>query len=319
MEGTSSTGATAAANGASASATTSEGGGTQTINTATENTQKNEVKTKKADTEKKAKESEQQTPPPSAPPQEGEKKEKSQKDLFYERHKKDYPDDDEADEELFWKRHNERTKEYDKLKKSDDDFRKVISEHPQFGGMFLDAADGKDFFESLLGRFSKEDILAAYDDPEKAKSLSESYTNYMKGQEESKKLREEGENNIKETISRFSKYCEKNDIGEEEMAAMWQQMNDFYTDGLKGKYSDKLFDMMRKAATHDADVENARQEGELKGHNAKVQATLAKGKAPKGLPPTFDGGQGGTAPEPKPKQKKVVRNPFTNEDMEFDK
>jgi hypothetical protein len=302
MEGTSSTGATATANGASGSVTTSEGGGTQATNAATENTQKNEVKTEKADTEKK----------------ETEKKEKSQKDLFYERHKKDYPDDDEADEELFWKRHNERTKEYDKLKKSDDDFRKVISEHPQFGGMFLDAADGKDFFESLLGRFSKEDILAAYDDPEKSKKLSESYTNYLKGQEESKKLREEGENNIKETISRFSKYCEKNDIGEEEMAAMWQQMNDFYTDGLKGKYSDKLFDMMRKAATHDADVENARQEGELKGHNAKVQATLAKGKAPQGLPPTFDGGQGGTAPEPKPKNKKVVRNPFRNEDMEFD-
>jgi len=310
MEGTSSTGATATANGASGSATTNEGGGTQTTNTATENTQKNEVKTEKADTEKK--ETEKKDEPKE------EKKEKSQKDLFYERHKKDYPDDDEADEELFWKRQNERTKEYDKLKKSDDDFRKVISEHPQFGGMFLDVADGKDFFESLLGRFSKEDILAAYDDPEKSKKLSESYTNYLKGQEESKKLREEGENNIKETISRFSKYCEKNDIGEEEMAAMWQQMNDFYTDGLKGKYSDKLFDMMRKAATHDADVENARQEGELKGHNAKVQATLAKGKAPQGLPPTFDGGQGGTAPEPKPKNKKVVRNPFRNEDMEFD-
>lgn len=312
MEGSSTTGASATS-ASTAASNGGEGGNTNATQTQAESTNKAEVKTEKAETSQQTETKEEKKNESKE-----EKKEKTQKDLFYERHKKDYPDDDEADEELFYKRHNERTKEYDKLKKSDDDFRKVISEHPQFGGMFLDAADGKDFFESLLGRFSKEDILAAYDDPEKSKKLSETYANYLKGQEESKKLREEGENNIRETISRFSKYCEKNDIGEEEMASMWQQMNDFYSDGLKGKYSDKLFDMMRKAATHDADVENARQEGELKGHNAKVQATLAKGKAPQGLPPTFDGGQGGTAPEPKPKNKKIVRNPFTNEDMEFD-
>lgn len=294
MEGASTSGATAATgNGGNANASATNAAAESTTNTQGVNNE--------GSTEKKA-----------------EKKEKSQRDLFYERHKNDFPDDDEADEELFYKRHNERMAEYDKLKKNDGDFRKVITEHPQFGGMFLDAADGKDFFESLFGRFSEEEIMDAYHDPDKRKKISETYAGHLKSQAESKKLREEGEANIKETIARFNKYCEKNGIEGDEAMAIWNQMNDFYSDGLKGKYSDTLFDMMRKASAYDSDVENARAEGQLAGHNAKVQTTLAKGKAPKGLPPTFDGGQGAAGAEAKPKNKKVVRNPFTNEDMEIE-
>lgn len=297
MEGSSTNGAASAASG--------EGGGTQAVqnDSATENNKKMEEK----DIEQLEQGQEGQVPA-----------EKTQRDLFYERHRRDYPDDDEADEDLVYRRINERNSEYDRLKKNDDDFRTVVNEHPQFGGMFLDAADGKDFFDSLFSRFSKEDIMSAYDDPEKAKELSEKYEAYMKSEQDAKKFREEGDANIKETIERFRKYCEDNNIGEDEAMEMWQKINDFYAEGLSGKFSDELFDMMRKASTHDTDVEAARQEGELAGHNAKVQATLAKGKAPAGIPPTFSGGQGATLAEPKPKNKKVVRNPFTNEDMEFD-
>lgn len=309
MSEASTTGATAATAGQAAAE-----GGAQATQNAAESTN-----TQTPSSQEGSKETEKKEETKKEAPKEGEKKEKSQKDLFYERHKKDYPDDDEADEELFYKRHNERTKEYDKLKKSDDDFRKVISEHPQFGGMFLDAADGKDFFESLFGRFSKEDIEAAYDDPDKQKKLSEAYGKHLKDSEARKKFLEEGEKNIMEdTIPRFKKYCEKNNIGEEEMFAMWQQINDFYEEGGRGKYSDKVFDIFRKAANYDADVDNARQEGELKGHNAKVQAALAKGKGPEGIPPTFDGGQGKAAPEQKPKEKKKVYDPFSHEYIEVE-
>lgn len=292
MEGTSSTSAQA----------TAQTGNSASVQQSAESQNNNEVKNDNKETEKQTEE----TP------------KKSQKDLFYERHKKDYPDDDDKDEELFYKRHNERTAEYDKLKKSDGDFRKLVHDHPQFGAMFLDAADGKDFMESFLGRFSKEEVMEAYDNPEKAKALSERYGKYLKGEEDRKKFEEEGNGNIKETIERFNKYCEKNGIGYEEKVEMWGQIIGFHEDGARGKFSDKTFDMFRKAANYEADVNSARQEGELKGHNAKVQETLAKGKGPEGLPPTFDGGQGAAAPEAKPKQKKKVYDPFSHEEIEVD-
>jgi len=309
MEGASTSGASAATGNSgdsnSGTTATTKAEGTNTNNTTTE------VKETK-DTEKKTDEKETKAAPNE------EKKEKTQRDLFYERHKKDYPDDDEADEDLVYRRINERNAAYDKLKQSDDDFRKVVHDHPQFGGMFLDAIDGKGFMESFLGRFSKEDVMAAYDDPEMAKKLSDSYSEYTKSKETNKKLGEERDSNVKESAGRFAKYCEKNDIGEEEMNAMWNEMLDIYEDGWHGKFTDKLFDKLRKAANYDGDVESARQEGEIAGHNAKVKTTLAKGAGPQGLPPTFEGGQGKALEEPKPKEKKIRRNPFTHEDQEFD-
>jgi hypothetical protein len=242
---------------------------------------------------------------------------KSNRDTFMERYRTDYPDDNAEDEEVVYGRLNERNAEYDRLKKDDDNFRKLVNEHPQYAAMFIDAGDGVNFMQSFLSRFSKDDLLAAYDDPEMAKKLADQQAEYLKSQEDSKKLKEEGDVNIQDSLRRFTEYCDKNGIDNKDATEMWGKMIDMVSDGLKGKFTDNLFDTVRKATTHDADVENARAEGELAGHNAKVQTTLAKGRDIDGIPPTFDGGQGGVVPEEKPREKVVRRNPFRGEDQEF--
>lgn len=238
---------------------------------------------------------------------------KSNRDTFMERYKADYPDDDSEDEETVYGRMNERNAAYDKLKKNDDDFRNLVTEHPQYGAMFIDAADGKNFIESFLGRFPKEDILAAYDDPEMAKKLADKQAEYIQSQQDSKKLKEEGEANIQESIGRFSDFCEKNGIDGEEANKLWGKCIDFYVEGLQGKFSDKLFETVMKAENYADDVEGAREEGLVAGHNAKVKTQLARGKEPAGIPPTFDGGQGNAAPEEQPKERKKYYNPFSHE------
>lgn len=243
---------------------------------------------------------------------------KSNRETFYERYRTDYPDDNAEDEEVVYGRLNERNAEYDRLKKDDDNFRQLVNDHPQYAAMFLDAGDGVNFMESFLSRFSKDDIMAAYEDPEMAKKLADQQAEYLKSQADSKKLKEEGDLNIQESLKEFTDYCNAEGVDDAEATKMWGDYIDMITDGLKGKFRTNIFEMMRKAANHDADVEQARAEGELAGHNAKVQTTLAKGKDIEGLPPTFDGGQGGTAIEPTPKQKKVRHNPFRGEDQEFE-
>ena len=247
-----------------------------------------------------------------------EEKKRTARETFYERFKTDYPNDNADDEESVYSRINERNSEYDRLKKDNDDFRKVVEDHPQFGAMFLDMGDGKDFIESLLSRFSKDDIIAAYDDPAMAKKLSEAQAAYLQGEENNKKLCKEGEDNVKKSVENYAKWCEKNGVEGDEVNELWGEAINFYTDGLKGIFSEKLFDMLRKGKNHDADVKDAEDRGELKGHNTKVQTVLAKQKPAAGIPPTFDGGQGGVGKEPKPKNKRVVRNPFSNEDIEIE-
>lgn len=242
---------------------------------------------------------------------------KSNRDLFMERHRQDFPDDDPNDEEALYGRLNERTAEYDRLRGEDEKMRNFVHDHPQFGSMFLDAMDGRNFIESFLSRFSKEDVLAAFDDPEMADKLADAQAEWLKNQEDSKKLKEEGEANIQNSIKVLSAYCDKNGLDEDTATALWGKGLDYAGDMLKGIFTEEFFDLIYKGMNHDEDVNQARQEGEVAGHNAKIKTQLAKGKTPEGIPPTFDGGQGAAAPEPKPKERKQFYNPFSHR-MEYE-
>jgi hypothetical protein len=211
---------------------------------------------------------------------------------------------------------NERNADYDRLRTNDDNFRKLVNEHPEYGGMVTDMMEGRNFIESFLGRFSKDDIMAAYDDPEVAKKLADAQADYLKGQEDSKKLKEEGDANIQNSINELNVYCEENGIDEQGATELWGKALDFAGNALKGIFTKELFDLVNKGMNHDQDVEEARQEGEIAGHNAKVQTQLAKGAGPQGLPPTFDGGQGAAAPEGKP-QKRKGKLPLSGKEFEY--
>lgn len=238
---------------------------------------------------------------------------KSNRDTFMERYKADYPDDNYEDEEAMYGRMNERNAAYDRLKTNDDNFRKLVNEHPEYGGMVADMMEGKNFIESFLARFSDEDITAARNDPEMAKKLADAQAEYLKGIEDSKKLREEGDANIQVSLQELSSYCNDNGIDEEGATTLWGKCLDFAGNVLKGIFTKELFDLVNKGMNHDNDVAAAREEGEIAGHNAKVQTQMAKGQGPEGIPPTFDGGQGAAAPEAKPVQKKRFYNPFSHE------
>ena len=243
---------------------------------------------------------------------------KSNREQFMERYRSDFPDDNFEDEEAVFGRMNERNTDYDRLRTNDNNFRKLVSEHPQYGAMVGDMMEGRNFIESFLARFSDEDITAARNDPEMAKKLADAQADYLKGIDDSKKLKEEGEANVRNSIGELQKYCEENGIDENGATELWGKCLDFAGNALKGISANDLFDLVIKGINHDDDVAAARQEGEIAGHNAKVQTQMAKGRAPEGIPPTFDGGQGGAAPEQKPKQKKKVYDPFSHEYIEVE-
>ena len=56
-------------------------------------------------------------------------------------------------------------------------------------------------------------------------------------------------------------------------------------DGVMGKFSPEMFDLMTKAINHDEDVADAQEEGEVAGRNQKVTEKLRKNKNGDGLAP----------------------------------
>ena len=247
----------------------------------------------------------------------GETPKKSNRDTFMERYKADFPDDNFEDEEAIYGRMNERNADYDRLRTNDENFRKLVNEHPEYGGMISDMMEGRNFVESFLGRHSLEDIEAAYNDPEMSKKLADEYSDWIQKKVENEKYEKEREANVQESIGVLSEYAQENGIDEDGTTALWGKALDVANNAVMLKFDKAFYDFVNKGMNHDADVAAAHEEGELKGHNSKVQTQLAKGKNPEGIPPTFDGGQGAAAPEPKPKERKQFYNPFSHR-MEYE-
>jgi hypothetical protein len=247
------------------------------------------------------------------PTAEEETPKKSNREAFMERYKADFPDDNYEDEEAIYGRMNQRNADYDRLRTNDDNFRKLVNEHPEYGGMVADMMEGKSFIESFLARFSDEDITAARNDPEMAKKLADAQAEYLKSVEDNKRIAEEREVNVQQSIKELNAYCNENNIDGGVANEIWGKCLDHAVELCQLKFTPELFDLVYKGMSHDDDVAAAREEGEIAGHNAKVQTQMAKGQGPEGIPPTFDGGQGGVAAEPKPVQKKKFYNPFSHE------
>lgn len=70
---------------------------------------------------------------------------KSNREQFMERYRSDFPDDNFEDEEAVFGRMNERNTDYDRLRTNDNNFRKFVSEHPQYGAMVGDMMEGRNF------------------------------------------------------------------------------------------------------------------------------------------------------------------------------
>ena len=70
--------------------------------------------------------------------------------------------------------------------------------------------------------------------------------------------------------------------------------------GMENKYGTEDFDLALAAINHDTDVAAAREEGEVAGRNAKIEAARRDRNAAGSMPPSPVGGQGGTTRERRP-------------------
>ena len=71
--------------------------------------------------------------------------------------------------------------------------------------------------------------------------------------------------------------------------------------GMENKYGAEDFDLAYNAIHHDTDVAAARNEGEVAGRNAKIEAARRDRNRAAAIPPAAIGGQGGRLEERKPR------------------
>lgn len=205
---------------------------------------------------------------------------KSNRDQHLERLKAKYPDKEYADDEALFGQINEDYDGYDKQLSEYREREKALSDlfasNPRSASFLTDWRNGEDPIVGLVRKFG-DDFKAALEDPEKQEALAAANKEYAERIAKEGEFEEQYQQNISETLATLEKMQQEDGLSDEDIDKAMDFLIAIMKDGLLGKFSPDSIRMALKAINHDADVEEASHEGEVKGRNSKIEEKLRKG------------------------------------------
>lgn len=214
---------------------------------------------------------------------------KSKRDQFGERLKKKYPDKEYADDEALFGQINDDYDDYDnKLNGYAEREGKLVdmfNKDPNSAQFITDMAQGKDPWVSLINRIGIDGVKELLDDPSKMEQFAKSNKEYVERMAKQKKLEDEWKQNMQNTTLPMLEQ-KKQELGltDEQIDAAADWIKEVTNDAVIGIIKPETIDMALKAINHDADIKQASEEGEIRGKNAKVEATLRRPQRSDGVP-----------------------------------
>ena len=223
---------------------------------------------------------------------------KNKRELFMERLKTKYPDDNFDDEEVLYGRlgedYDNAENEIAEYKKHEDELAGMFAADPRSAGYLNSWRKGADPAVELIRMFG-DDVREALDDPDKQEAIEEARKEYLDKVSKSKELEEEYSKNLEVSLEELSKFQEDNNLTDEELDNVSEFIMTIITDGINGKITRDTMDMALKALNHDTDIAEASHEAEVRGKNAKIIEKLRK----TGDGMAAMGGQNGIPEKPK--------------------
>lgn len=228
-----------------------------------------------------------------------EKQVKSRRDQLNERLKKKYPDREYADDEALFGQINDDYDEYDKTlsgyKERESKLTDLFTRDPRSAEFITDMAQGKDPWSSLINRIGIDGVKEILDDPARMEEFAKNNKEYVDRVAKQKGLVEEWEKNMTATLSMLEQKKQELGLTDEQLDAAADWIKEVTNDAVIGIIKPETLEMALKAINHDADIAAASAEGEIRGKNAKVEATLRRSKRGDGTP-TLAGANNAPAP-----------------------
>lgn len=225
---------------------------------------------------------------------------KSRRQSMMERLQGRYPEKDFSDEEAVFGQISDDYDEYDQniagYQEREKAFSDMFTSDPRSASFINSWRQGENPVIALVRRFGK-DIKDVIEDPEWQKEVEEADKDFAERVAKEKELNDLYEANKEETIKTRDAYQEEHGLSDEQIDAAIALLKNVANDIVVGKITTETLDMAFKAINHDADVENANQEGLVQGKNTKVEEKLRKPKSGDGTAPL--GGANGTAKPPR--------------------
>lgn len=220
---------------------------------------------------------------------------KSNRERYMERLKSKYPDKEFADDEAMFGQINDDYDDYDKkltdYREQEKALTDLFSSNPRSAAFLTDWRKGEDPIVGLIRKFG-DDFKAALEDPDKQEALAEANKDYAERIAKEKEYEDAYQKNINETLVTLNKMQQEEGVSDKDIDLAMEFLIGIMKDGLLGKFSRESITMALKAIKHDADVEMADREGEIRGKNTKIEEKLRKGNKSDGTA-TLAGRPGG--------------------------
>ena len=232
---------------------------------------------------------------------------RSRRDQHLERLRTKYPDKKfEDDEEIF----GQISDDYDAfeaengaMKEREKSLSNMFRENPQAAFILNDMREGKDPVMSLVRRLGIE-VKDVIEDPAMQDKIEEANKEYLERVAKSKELDEEYERNMDTTLNKtLPEYQQQNGLSDEQIDAIGAAWVQIIREGIMGILSPETITLIANALNHDADVDEAREEGVTAGKNTKIMEKMRNSKKGDGI--TNLNGRNGT-PSQKGNQPKSV-------------
>lgn len=208
------------------------------------------------------------------------KEEKSRRAAFTERLQGKYPETDFSDEEVLFGRISDDYDDYDKrLSEYDEEDKKMsdmFAADPRSASFLVAWRNGEHPMTALVRQFGKEGLEELLENDDKMDEFAKANEEYLERIANEKKLEEEYESNISESLATVDSMQEEGGYSEDEMNAALDFLLGIIRDGIVGKFSRESLAMAMKAMKHDSDVAEAAGEAEVRGRNARIEEKLRK-------------------------------------------
>lgn len=214
---------------------------------------------------------------------------KGKRDLYLESLKSRFPERSfDSDDEIFGQaiednETNERElKGYREREKGLSD---MFKKDPRVARYFSGIRKGESP-DIMLIRLYGKDIVDAANDPAKMEEIAAANKEYVERLAEGERLEQEYTQNVAKSLETLA----ASGISDDDIDKALEHLAKMSLDFVKGNFSVDDVQMILKALNHDADVEDAVREGEVKGRNTRIVEKLRKQKEGDGLPNMAAGG-----------------------------
>lgn len=209
-----------------------------------------------------------------------------------------YPDQNFEDDEALMGRISDDYDDYDNqingYKDRENTFSDMFTSDPRSASFMTNWRKGEDPAVQLVRQFGTE-IKEAIDDPARQEEIAAANKEYVDRVAQEKTLDEEYKKNLAESLSYLEEFQKKNGLSDDDIDNAMELLVNIVKDGIMGKFTPQSIDMAMKAINHDADVNQASMEGEIKGKNKKVSEVLRHNEQGDGMPHIE--GQNGNQPK----------------------